>query len=304
MISKYLYENLTWVDINQPTAEEIKAVAEEYHIDPIIANDLLIPTPRPIFQIGKDFFYAVLHFPVSKHSHIQEENAQELDFVVFKHVTITVHYGAIDAIERLGKEIEVRSIIDKEMKREEGEVLFFLIMNRMYESVGHELNFLNDSLTEVEKEIFKGKEREMVISLSQIIRNLLNFKKIMQPHLASLSPLHISGSQMFDEKIPEHQRLLEKEVRTLLSRIDNQIELTESLRETNDALLSTRQNEITKTLTVVAFITLPLSLIATIFSMNIMLPIGKNPTDFWTVLSVMGITGLLTFAVIKRQKWI
>ena len=46
MIQKYKTGNLTWVDLNCPTSDEIRQVVAEYEIHPMVARELTIPTLR------------------------------------------------------------------------------------------------------------------------------------------------------------------------------------------------------------------------------------------------------------------
>jgi Mg2+ and Co2+ transporter CorA len=77
------------------------------------------------------------------------------------------------------------------------------------------------------------------------------------------------------------------------------------VRETNAALLNARQNEIMKTLTIMAFTTFPLSLIASIFGMNTdYLPIVGTPGDFWIVMGIMIALTASFFVYFRAKHWI
>ena len=38
MISRYKYHELTWLDIESPTNEEVRGIMEEFDIHPIVAD--------------------------------------------------------------------------------------------------------------------------------------------------------------------------------------------------------------------------------------------------------------------------
>ena len=87
--------------------------------------------------------------------------------------------------------------------------------------------------------------------------------------------------------------------------LENHRELINSIEQTNNSLLSTKQNETMKILTIMAFITFPLSLIASIFGMNTLnIPIIGNVYDFWIVIGVMLGVSLVMFIYFKYKKWI
>ena len=82
-------------------------------------------------------------------------------------------------------------------------------------------------------------------------------------------------------------------------------EYLKELRETNNSLLTTKQNEIMKILTVTNFIFLPLALIAGIFGMNSKsTPIINMPHDFYIILGIMGGLMVTMFSYFKWKKWL
>jgi magnesium transporter len=84
--------------------------------------------------------------------------------------------------------------------------------------------------------------------------------------------------------------------------------LTESLhelRETNNSLLTTKQNETMKRFTILAFVTLPLTLLATLFSMDTKeTPVVGLPHDFWIIIGIMFLAAGAMFVFFKRKKWL
>ena len=60
-----------------------------------------------------------------------------------------------------------------------------------------------------------------------------------------------------------------------------------------------------KVLTIMAFITFPLSVIASIFGMNTKtLPIVGVPHDFWIIMGIMVFATIMFFALFKYKKWL
>ena len=77
------------------------------------------------------------------------------------------------------------------------------------------------------------------------------------------------------------------------------------LRETNMALLETRQNEIMKSLTVITIIVLPLELIAFIFGMGLLgTPFKDDPNAFWIILAFMVATSGVVAGFLSRKHWL
>jgi magnesium transporter len=74
--------------------------------------------------------------------------------------------------------------------------------------------------------------------------------------------------------------------------LENFKEVIEALEDTNESVLSHRVNEVLRVLTAFSVIILPLTLLASIFGMNVGLPGGGDPTSgahtaFWVIVGVM-----------------
>jgi magnesium transporter len=84
--------------------------------------------------------------------------------------------------------------------------------------------------------------------------------------------------------------------------LDNYKEVVEALEDTNESVISHRQNDVLRLLTVFSVILLPLTLITGIFGMNVKFPGFDTAWAFWTVVLGMFTTlvGVLAFFRYKR----
>jgi len=86
--------------------------------------------------------------------------------------------------------------------------------------------------------------------------------------------------------------------------LDNYKEVVEALEDTNESVLTHRQNDVLRVLTVFSAIVLPLTLISGIFGMNVAFPGTGTAEAFWVIAGVMvvALVGLLAF--FRHQRWL
>lgn len=288
-----------WIDLNSPTREEVDSLMLTQNISPTIAKDLLAPTPTQYAEEDGQTIYAVLHIPSFKHVH-SAIDSQEVDFIIKAGGVITARYDSVDAIHYFAKQIEVKEILNKGKNSH----LFFGIMKEIYSALADELAYMEDWMKEIEKNIFEGQEKEMVFTVSKVGRNLLNFKRMVDPHGSVFEFLEEVGKKKFGDEFESEAKAITEQWRRLMKRVNNQMDLLIELRETNNSMLSTKQNEIMKIFTIMAFVTFPLSLIASIFGMNTSsTPLLGLPNDFWIVIGIMFMISLAMFSFFKYKKW-
>ena len=303
MRSDYEHNGITWIDLESPTRNDIKGLVEQFGISTMVAEELLLPSGKPRIEFYDAHVYIILHFPALRHSHKAVE--QEVDFVVGRNFIITIHYDTVDPLHKFSKVLEVNSVLNKSDIGDHAGFFFFYMLRKLYKAVEYEVEHVHNHLRTIEEHIFSGQEVRMVEAISQSARDLLNLRQTIEPHREILRTLESEGTKLFGENFAPYLRALSNEYYKVHNHVMRNTESLHELRETNNSLLTTKQNETMKVFTIMAFVTFPLSLIASIFSMDTMYnPIIGHPYDFWIILGIMGIAILIMFRYFKHKKWI
>lgn len=306
MVHKHSYNGTHWIELVTPEKSELTAVMAEYEIDPVVAHELTSPSPKSHMEIGDGYIYIVMHFPVFKHSHSNPgEYRQEIDFLITKDYLLTATYDTVDSLHKFSKELEVGTILKKEIEDGDQHDLFFTLFLRIYSFLLDEIYYMEDRLGEVEQGIFKGNEKEMVLELSQIGRQVLDFKKVFVLHKPVLEMFRDEAPEILGSRFSKQVKDLLNEYYRIRQMIQSLSESVTELRETNNSLLSTKQNEIVQVLTITTFIIAPLGLIAGIFGMNSRnLPFIGSPYDFLIILGIMLVATFGMYTFFKYKKWL
>lgn len=304
MVNKYEHGGLTWIDLESPTREEVRDIMETYNIHPLVAEELLVPSLKPKVDLYGDSIYLILHFPAFRHTH-SEGNEQEIDFVIGKKFLITTHYDTIDPVHKFSKVFEVSSILGREEIGDHAGFIFFYLIRKLYRSIDHELEAMADSLKAVEENVFTGNEKAMVVELSKLSREQLHFKQALSLHRDVLESFAIASAKFFGEGFSYHAKDILNAYYRTAQMLTSNIEFLADLRETNNSLLSTKQNETMRVLTMISIIMLPLSLVTALFGISSSyIPFMNHPNAFFIVLSIVAASGFLLFAYFRARRWL
>lgn len=305
MVNKYEYKNLTWIDVSEPTANEVRELMAEYDVQPLVAEELLLPTLKPKVDVYTNNIYLILHFPSLKKNDTDPDHNQEIDFVIGKDFIITSHFDPIEALTAFSKVFEVNSILDRSSMGNHAGFIFYYMIKNIYRKLLEDLESIRASLTVAEDKIFHGEEKKMVYRLSEINRDILTFKEALNLHKEVLSSFESAGIKFFGADFSYHLRDILGEYYKVQNELQNAKDFLEELRRTNDSLLSTKQNEIIKILTIMTFFFLPLSFIASLFGMNAAnMPIVDHPNGFHVIILAMLAVAVSTFGFFKYKKWL
>ncbi|MFA6416026.1 MAG: magnesium transporter CorA family protein [Candidatus Paceibacterota bacterium] len=311
MLRQIKYKNITWVDIETPSRDEIEEISKQYDIPTLVAHELRVPSARPKADLYDDFIYLVLHFPVSNFFGNTADHHREIfevDFILGKDFLITTHYQPVQQLNEFAEVFESNSALSKKKGSEtHAGMLFYYMIDQIYESLEPGLEYLNDNLKRIEDKIFSGYESETVSVLAKLNRDFLDFKWALKAHRSILSSLDLAGRDFYGEKYGYYTRSIIGQYEKVWSMLENQRETFNELRSTNESLLSIKTNETMKVLTVVSFIFMPLTLIGTIFGMSGSsdnMPIIKTDSGFFIILTIMAACLITTFLFVKYKKWL
>ncbi|MEY4747352.1 MAG: hypothetical protein RLZZ416_401 [Candidatus Parcubacteria bacterium] len=303
MHSRYQHNGLVWIDLESPTRDEVQDIVNEFGVEPLVAEELLLPSTKPHAEYHGDYLYLVLHFPALRHSHKTRE--QEVDFLIGKKYLVTTHYETIDPLHKFSKVFEVNSLLDKSNLGDHAGYMFYYMLKKLYQSVEHEVEYIRHELAIIEEHIFSGHEVQMVETISRNARDLLSLRQRIEPHRDVLREFETVGAQFFGESFAPYVRALSDEYYRVHNHVMREIESLHELRETNDSLLTTKQNETMRILTIMALLTFPLSLFVAIFDVNtVSNPISNIPNGFWVIVGSVFVAGVGMLWYFRYRKWL
>lgn len=307
MITTIKHKKITWIDIESPGAKEVSELAQKYDIHPLVAEELISPTTRPKIDVYDSNLYFILHLPVDSSDcpSCSASTGNEIDFVIGKDFLITTHYCKFPALEMLAREIIANEKTREKSFGKHAGILAFNIAEEIYRHSRRELEPVLIKINRAEEEIFKGKEKEMVKKLSLLKRDLLDFRRAIYPHESIINSFEGLGDEFFGKEFKHHVASLAGEYIKIKDLIENSQSILDTLYQTNESLLATKTNEIIKVLTIMAFITFPLMLLSSVFSMNTAsTPIIGINGDFWIIVGAMIIATSSMFFYFRKKKWL
>lgn len=304
MIFRHTHKDVTWIDLEHPSEGEVDSIIKEFGIDPIVANELSSPAKRPRVEMHHDYIYIVLHFPTFRQLH-NEKIDQEIDFVIGKNFLITSRFSTIDALHQFEKKLEVDTILNRKNIEYPAGFVFYLLLKHLYYSVFDQITIIESWLREIETNIFSGNEKEMVRSISEVSSTLLDFKKTTDLHKEVLISLEIFGVKIFGDHFSHYTRTALEEYFKIQNSLKSFGEVVSELRETNNSLLNAKHAEITKVLTIMAFIAAPLSLIVSILQLDIApYSLFGTPHDHLMLIVLLLVIGGMMLVYFKHKRWL
>jgi len=307
MISTHSFSGVVWLDMESPNDEEVSGLVKRYGLHPLVGEELKRSSALAKVDFFKDYMLVVLTLPVRiKKGGSHEIVDREIDFVVGRNFLITSRTETIEQLEYFGKIFDANSILNKDEKIAHAGFLFYYMVKRIYAGMIEDLENIKDALSTAETRIYTGQEREMVEVLSDLSRELIDIKQTARMHREIWEKTTTADlKDLFGTDFAAYLEDVKNEFGVIHELIGNVRELLADLRETNDSLLNSKQNEIMKVLTLVAFIFYPLTFIASIFTIpGVAVPLTTNRAGWWIILASMVVVALLIWRSFRKRRWL
>lgn len=306
MIKTYTYRNLTWLDVESPNEADVSEIIKKHGLHPLVGEELLSPTRKSKIDVYKNYLFLALHIPIRTKvngKYIVVE--KEIDFVIGNSFIITSRDEVVEPLHNFARVFETNSILDKSGVGEHAGLIFYYMMKKIYGHMNEDLENIKDALNEVENRIFLGHEKKMVEVLSELSRELIDFKQTSRLHKEVLESFELVPKDFFSKDFDKFVEDLRVEYSTVHELVMNDRELLNDLRDTNDSLLSTKQTENMKMFSILAFVTFPLMLFLNLFMLPTShTPIIGNAFDWEIIVGIVVLAAIGMFYFFKKKGWI
>ena len=136
--------------------------------------------------------------------------------------------------------------------------------------------------------------------------HLIDFTQIVRIHRDIWDDMiGFAPKNLFDDEYASSIKEIQDEFNRVSELVSNARELLSDLRETNNSLLNTKQNEIIKVLTLVAFVFQPLTFVAALFTIPAIYVPFINRQEGWVIIfGIMLAIALSIWLYFKSKRWI
>src|SRR5947199_9011487 len=182
--------------------------------------------------------------------------------------------------------------------------LLYEVLDDLFDYCFPILDKLGLKLDSLEDDVFEGRSEEVVRDLSNVKQEIISYRKMIKPERSTLRLLERHVERFLPEELEEYFDDIVDAAERVWDMLDNYKEVVEALEDTNESVISHRQNDVLRVLTVFSVIVLPLTLITGFFGMNVRFPGYESAVAFWAI--VGGMIGLLVgmVAFFRAKRWL
>jgi magnesium transporter len=296
---------LTWVDVVYPDVETSQELAERFGWHPLDVEDVVSKRQRPKVDDYEDegYLFAVLHFPVYDHS-AGRLNAAELDVFIGHDYVVTMPNRELLPVSRLfGRCEQDAEYRDQLFARGSGRLLYE-VLDDLFDYCFPILDKIAHKLDGIEDEMFEGRSQEVVRDISNVKQEIISYRKIIKPERSTLRVLERRVEAFLPEDLEDYFDDIVDAAERIWDLLDNYKEVVDGLESTNESVLTHRQNDVLRLLTVISVTILPLTLVTGLFGMNVLFPGEGTHEAFWAIVVALAIIAAATLGFFRLKRWL
>lgn len=261
-------DSLLWVDLEAPTEFESDCLVEIFNFHDLAIEDCLSDHSQPKVDDYEEYLFLVVHAASIVHDVEKEQDelrSKELEIFFGRNYVVTFHKNPLKTI----------SLICENVKRKPerymghgSDTLVHAILDNLVDNYQPILDLYDEKIDKLEEEIFNNPPADYLSTVMQLKQDIFNLRRIVSPQRDLINTL-IKDPEPF---IKEERLMYFRDIYDHLFRIYG---ITESFHENLSSILqayfsysSHKLNEVVKHMTVLATLSMPAFIIASIYGMN------------------------------------
>ncbi len=291
--------DISWVDLQDPTISQIKEVEEFFGITfPTRQQQEEIETSSRylensgIIKINSTFVNIVPHT-----SNLEEH---EMSFILTEKILFTLRFFDSRVISETVKKIKQYPMVFANASK-----IFVAILEARTDFDADLMESVSKYVAEISKKInYDNKlDEKLLLKINENQDLTMSLREALFDKQRVLSSLLRNEDLMVDSY--NRLRIIIKDINSLIEHANFNFTRLEYLQNSFLGLLNIEQNKVIKTFTVVSLVFMPPTLIASIYGMNFhLMPELSSEYGYPIALCLMFISSIIPLAIFKRKKWL
>ncbi len=294
---------IRWVHIESPRTADRDWLEEHFDFHPLDYEDVFSRNQRPKLDQYEDYVFIVLHFPLFDKDTGRILTA-ELDLFLGPDYLITLPSIPLPPLAAMFERYREKPELREEVFTKGSGYLLYKIVDTGVDASFPMLRKTGLKLERLEDDIFEGKSSEIVRDISDTKQEIINFRKIVRPQRAVLRDLERTKQRYLQDELEIYFDDISDAAERIWDTLENYKEVIEGIESTNESVLSHRLNDSFRILTAASVLLLPLTLIASIFGMNVHFPGEGEAVTFFLVLALMAAMLVGLVVLFRRRGWL
>ncbi len=290
---------VVWVDVSDPTPEEVDQIGKEFGFHPLALEDTLTPEIRPKIDQYDGYQFIVFYGLTVAADDVQ---SHEVDIFVGKTYMVTFHDSLLHVIEETANRWRTNVA---SMGHHGTGFLLYSLLDSLVDGYFPVLDHMAEEAERLEETMLSAGQPALQSAILQLRHELLMIRRVAGPERDIMNVLVRRDPPLFGRKEIVYFQDVYDHLLRVTDTVDLYRDMLSSVLEANLTMISYTLNIVVKRLTASSIVLMSISLIAGVYGMNF----THMPELDWRLgypfaLALMGIVAVVEVAIFRRIDWL
>lgn len=298
-----------WTDVTNPSLRDVEILGGKYPLHPLNLEDCLSKRQLAKVEDHGAYVFALMHFPTLGKERIVVQN--QLSIFLGKGFVVSLHGADLTLLSEMVTAAERDESLRADIMKSPA-LLAYRIVDKLVDGVFPLLDRIRKELDEIEDEVFDGKVSSAG-SINRLRREIADLRRIIFPFRRLVSDLSLKISKFTEDNLDLYFSDLKDHIEKAWETLEETKETIEIYKDSDFILSTEKTNKVLSVLTIIFTLSIPVTIVASIYGMNVPLPwgIGEGPptifgpfTSFAVLLVVMAVPAGVMAWYFRRSGWL
>jgi magnesium transporter len=303
-------KSLTWVDIQKPTREKMSILEQLYPFHELNIEDCLSKIQIPKVDRYEDHIFVILHFPTIDKEKSIPRTTQLAIFAGFDYL-VTVQQGELKPLTEMFQICKVNEKQRDSFMGTSSGYLLHSIIDLLVDDLLHILMKLEGNLDDIDDVVFDEKVA-VAKEISLLRREITTLRRVVIPLKRIILDLSKDIQKFSEEDLTLYFDDVKDHIDKVIEVLEESKETIEIFKDTDFMLSTEKSNKILAVLTILFTLSIPPTVVAAIYGMNVNLPGGIETgpptiigplTSFTLLVIAAKLPAVIMIWYFKRQGW-
>jgi magnesium transporter len=263
-----------WVDIAKPTRDEMRKLAERFPFHELNLEDCLSKIQIPKIDRYEDHVFIILNFPTLEKERIPRSN-QLAAFLGLGYL-VTVHHGQLKQISEIFQQCTQSDKARQELMGKSAGYLFHSIIDALTDDLLNLVRKIVGNIEDIEDVVFDA-HANAAEEISYIRRQITVLRRIAIPLKRTLNVISTKDIRRFSEEdLTLYFDDVNDHIDKVIDALEESKEIIEIYKDTDYLHGTDRSNKILAILTIVFTLSLPITIMSSLYGMNVDIPVIED----------------------------
>jgi magnesium transporter len=288
-----------WVDVVDPTPDEIARIGEEFHFHPLALEDVARGGQRPKVDQYDGYQFIVFYGLASQNERI---TAHEVDIFLAEHCMVTFHKSDLPVMTQTAERWQKNA---SALGNHSVGFLLHSVVDSLVDGYFPVLDDIAERADTLEESLILEAQPTLQAEILRLRRELLMIRRVAGPERDVMNVLIRRDPPLFNSKEVLYFQDVYDHLLRVTDTIDIYRDMLSSVLEANLTMVSHTLNVVVKRLTSYSIILMSISIIAGIYGMNfIFMPELDWRFGYPFALGLMVAIATLEVCIFRRIDWL